>query len=62
MVFTTGIQMAAGSLIRIAIAEYPIQQTVRRHFSLKQLRPFLTIEVLVTRKKKGGRTQTGLAF
>jgi hypothetical protein len=50
------------SFIRIAVAEYPIQQAVRRHFSLKQLKLSLTMEVLVTRKKKGGWTQTGVAF
>lgn len=62
MVFTTVIQIAAGSLIRIGIVEYHIQQAVRRYFSLKQLRLSLTMEVLGTRKKKGDRTQTGVAF
>ena len=51
----------AGLLIRIAIVRYPIQQVVRRHFSLKQSRLSLTMEVLVTRKKKEHRTQTGVA-
>ena len=59
VVFTT---VVAGSFISIAIVEYPIQQAVRRHFSLKQIRLTLTMEVLVTRKKKGGLTQIGVAF
>jgi hypothetical protein len=62
LVFTTGIQIAAGSLIRIAIVKYSIQQMVRRHFSLEQSRLSLTMEVSVTRKKKRGWTQTGVAF
>lgn len=44
----------------IAIVEYSIQQAVRRHFSLKQLRLSLKMEVLVTRKEKG--SQSGVAF
>ena len=43
------------SLPRMAVVEYSIQQAVRRHFSL-QLGLSLTMEVLVTRKKKGGQT------
>jgi hypothetical protein len=44
--------------------DYSIQQTVRRHLSLKQLRLIMTMEILVTRKKKKkeGKTQTGVAF
>lgn len=61
-VLTTHIQIVARSLIRIAIGKYPIQQAVRRHFSWKQLRLFLTMEVLVTAKKKEGQTQTGAVF
>jgi hypothetical protein len=33
MVFTTGIQVTTGALIRIAVVEYTIQQADRRHFS-----------------------------
>jgi hypothetical protein len=62
VVFTISIQKVAGSLIRIAIVEYPIQQAVRRYFLLNQLRLSLTMVVLVTRKKKGGQTQTRVAF
>lgn len=54
--------MVPDSLIKMAIVEYPILQAIRRHFSLKQLRLSLIMEVLVTRKKRGGRTQTGIAF
>jgi hypothetical protein len=56
------IQMAAGTLIRIAVVEYSIQQVIRRHFSLKQLRLSLIMEILVTRKKKGDQTQTEVAI
>lgn len=42
-------------LYQNTIVEYPIQQVVRRHFSLKQLRLSLTMEVLMTRKKKVDR-------
>ena len=31
VVFTTGIQVAAGSLISIAIIEYPIQQVIKEN-------------------------------
>lgn len=54
--------MAAGSLIRMAIVKYPNQQMVKRHFSLEQLRLPLIMEILLIRKKKGGWTQTGVAF
>ena len=54
--------MVAGSLLRIAIVEYPIQQAARRHFSLKQSRLSLTMKVLVIRRKKEHRTQTWMAF
>ena len=57
MVFTTDIQLAAGSLIKIVIVKYNMQQVIRRHFSLKKSRLSLTMEVLVTIKKKG-QTQT----
>lgn len=43
VVYTTGIQIASGSLIRIAVVEYAIQQVVRRYFPLKQLRLSLTM-------------------
>jgi hypothetical protein len=49
-------------LIGKAVVEYSIQQAVRRHISLEQLRLSLIMEVLVSRKKKGGQTQTGVAF
>jgi hypothetical protein len=47
-VYHRHLNIAAGSLIKIAIVEYPIQQAVRNHFSLKQSRLSLTMEVSVT--------------
>lgn len=53
--------MAAGSLIRMAVHEYPSQWDVRGYFPREQLMVSLTLEALVTRKK-GAKTQTGVAF
>ena len=56
-----GTQMAAGSLIRMAVYEYPSQWAVGMHIPREQLRVSLTLEALVT-GKNGGWTQTGVAF
>lgn len=45
--------MGVGSLIRITVLEYSIQQAFGRYFSLKHSRQSLTMEVLVTRMKNG---------
>lgn len=58
---TMGTQMAAGSLIRMAVCEYPSQWAVRVPISREQLRGSLTLEALVT-GKNGGWKQTGVAF
>lgn len=41
---------------QMAVVEYPSQNAVRAHVSWEQLRVFMLLEALVTKKKKGGWT------
>jgi hypothetical protein len=62
VVFTRGIQIAAGSLIRIVPCRITHPAGGQETFPIKAVKLSLTMEVLVTREKKGSQTQTWVAF